>query len=151
MANDYPLPKFHNLVDWDGTKIRFMEITSLTDKGEVIDFRNADRKDFSKIKMPGLRKFSNITLKRGKIEDDKKFEDWLDEISNDKDKKRNLVFELFNESNELLITLKVRRAFPVKITAPDLKSEGNEVDIESIEITHGGLRLISKRKKEHHK
>jgi phage tail-like protein len=149
MGDTYPLPKFHNLVDWDGTKISFMEMTCLDDKGEVIDFHNIESEDYSKIKMPGIRKFTNITLKRGKIEGDKKFEDWLAGIKNDKDKKRKLVFEIFNEKNELIFTLKVRRAFPVKITAPDLKSEGNEVDIESIEISHGGLRIISHRKKGH--
>ena len=34
------------------------------------------------------------------------------------------------------------RCFPVKLTAPDLKSDANEVAIESIEIAHEGLKLL---------
>ncbi|MCB1124919.1 MAG: phage tail protein, partial [Verrucomicrobiae bacterium] len=36
---------------------------------------------------------------------------------------------------------KARNAFPVKIEGPGLKSTGNEVAIESLEIAHEGLSI----------
>jgi phage tail-like protein len=32
--------------------------------------------------------------------------------------------------------------FPVKVTAPDLKSDANEIAVETIEIAHEGLKLM---------
>jgi phage tail-like protein len=34
------------------------------------------------------------------------------------------------------------RCFPVKVTAPDLKSDANEIAVESIEVAHEGLKLM---------
>jgi phage tail-like protein len=34
------------------------------------------------------------------------------------------------------------RCFPIKVTAPDLKSDANEISMESIEIAHEGLKLM---------
>ena len=62
MAN-YPLPKFHFEVDWGGTKIGFTEVTGLDKQAEVIEYREGNSRTFSKIKMPGLQKYSNITMK----------------------------------------------------------------------------------------
>ena len=70
MAQQYPLPRFHYQVDWGGVKISFTEVTGMDQQVEVIEYRHSDSKDFSKIKMPGMRKYSNITLKRGKFEGD---------------------------------------------------------------------------------
>ena len=82
MAQQYPLPRYHYQVDWGGVKISFTEVTGMDQQVEVIEYRHSDSKDFSKIKMPGMRKFSNITLKRGKFEGDFDYNNWLDEISN---------------------------------------------------------------------
>ena len=110
---------------------------------EAIEYRHSDSKDFSKIKMPGMRKFSNITLKRGRFEQDFDFNNWLDEIANERvGNRRDLVIRLLNERHEPVAVWKATRCFPVKVTAPDLKSDANEVAVESIEIAHEGLSLV---------
>ena len=35
-------------------------------------------------------------------------------------------------------------AWPTKITATDLKSEGNEVAVETLELAHEGLKIENK-------
>ena len=65
MANTYPLPKFHFVVQWGGTRIGFSEVTGLDMQVEAIEYREGSNPQYSKIKMPGMYKFSNITLKRG--------------------------------------------------------------------------------------
>jgi phage tail-like protein len=110
---------------------------------EVIEYRHSDSKDFSKIKMPGMRKFSNITLKRGKFEGDFDYNNWLDSIANDRTgQRRDVVVRLMNEKHEPVAVWKAARCFPVKVTAPDLKSDANEVAIESMEIAHEGFTLV---------
>ena len=38
MAN-YPLPKFHFIVDWGGARMGFTEVTGLDFETEVIEYR----------------------------------------------------------------------------------------------------------------
>jgi phage tail-like protein len=143
MPQDYPLPRFHFQVDWGGAKISFTEITGLDMQVELIEYRHSDSKDFNKIKMPGMRKFSNIVLKRGKFERDFDYNAWLDEIANERSAtRRDVVIRLLNEKHEPVAAWSATRCFPVKVTAPDLKSDANEVAVESIEIAHEGLRLM---------
>jgi phage tail-like protein len=143
MAQQYPLPRFQYQVDWGGVKLSFTEVTGLDQQNEVIEYRHSDSKDFSKIKMPGMRKYSNITLKRGKFEGDFDFNNWVDQIANDRvGNRRDVVVRLMNEKHEPVAVWKAVNCFPVKITAPDLKSDANEVAIETLEIAHEGLSLV---------
>ena len=110
---------------------------------EKIEYRHSDSKDFNKIAMPGLMKNNNITLKRGKFERDFDFNTWLEEITNERvEKRRDVVIRLLNEKHEPVAAWSATRCFPVKVTAPDLKSDANEAAIESIEIAHEGLKLM---------
>ncbi|MGR9045175.1 MAG: phage tail protein [Gammaproteobacteria bacterium] len=144
MAQEYPLPRFHFQVDWGGAKISFTEVTGLVMEREKIEYRHSDSKDFSKICMPGLIKISNITMKRGKFEGDFDFNAWLDEVANERvNGRRDLVIRLLNEKHEPVAAWSATRCFPVKVMAPDLKSDANEVAIESIEVSHEGLKLMN--------
>jgi phage tail-like protein len=143
MAQEYPLPRFHFQVDWGGAKISFTEVTGLVLEREKIEYRHSDSKDFNKISMPGMVKNSNIVLKRGKFEGDFDFNNWLDEIANERvDKRRDVTIRLLNEKHEPVAVWTAARCFPVELTAPDLKSDANEIAVESIEIAHEGLKLM---------
>jgi phage tail-like protein len=144
MAQEYPLPRFHFQVDWGGAKISFTEVTGLDMQVEVIEYRHSDSKDFHKIKLPGMKKFSNIVLKRGKFEGDVDFNLWLDEIANERvNGRRDVVIRLLNEKHTPVAAWSAARCFPVKVTAPDLKSDANEISIESIELAHEGLKVVN--------
>ena len=143
MAQAYPLPRFQFQVDWGGAKISFTEVTGLVMEREKIEYRHSDSLDFNKIAMPGLIKNSNITLKRGKFENDFDYNAWMDEIATERAKvRRDVTIRLLNEKHEPVAAWKALRCFPVKITAPDLKSDANEAAIESLEIAHEGLTLM---------
>lgn len=140
---DYPLPKFHFEVDWGGTRIGFTEVTGLDKQAEVIEYREGSSRLFSKIKMPGLQKYSNITLKRGTFQGQTDFYDWLktvDKLGNAD--RRDITIKLLNEKHEPVFTWKALQAFPTKVQASDLKADGNEVAIETLEIAHEGLSLV---------
>ncbi len=138
MAN-YPLPKFHFLVEWGGTRVGFTEVTGLTIENEVIEYREGNSPEYNKVKMPGLHKYSNITLKRGTFAKDNSFFTWLNTVKLNTIERRDLIISLLNENHEPVVTYKVKNAWPVKIQAPDLKSDANEVAVETIELAHEGL------------
>ena len=75
MAN-YPLPKFHFKVDWNGVNIGFTEVTGLSVETEVIEYRNGASKEYNKTKQPGLQKYGNLTMKRGTFENDNEYYKW---------------------------------------------------------------------------
>ena len=139
---DYPLPKFHFRVAWAGATIHFSEVTGIDFHLKPVEYYHRESKDFSKIKMPGLHKFSNITLKRGKFDKDYDYHDWIQVVTNEKGRKNDVMIEVLNEKSEPVGTWKAVRCFPVKVTAPDLKAEGNDVAVESIEFSHEGLTLL---------
>ncbi len=140
--SEYPLPKFHFQVDWNGSKVGFTEVTGLEVETEMIEYRNGDSKEYSKLRLAGLRKYANISLKRGTFASDNEFFEWwktgamLGEVE-----RRDVTISLLDEAHEPVVIWKVKRAWPIKVTATDLKSDGNEVAIESMELVHEGLEV----------
>ena len=143
MNPKYPLPKFHFMVEWGGTRIGFSEVTGLTQENQAIEYRDGSFPEYSSIKMPGLRKFSNITLKRGVVKSDNDFCKWLATVKLNKVERRDLVIKLLNEEHNPVMVWRVQNAFPVKVEGPQLKASANEVAIESIEIALEGLEVTN--------
>lgn len=140
MAN-YPVPVFHFQVEWGGTNLGFSEVSGLTIENQAIEYRDGLSPEYSVIKMPGMPKYSNITLKRGIVPADNEFYAWLNTAALNKIERRDLVISLLNEEHAPVMTWKVKNAFPVKVEGPGLKATGNEVAIESIELAHEGLTI----------
>ncbi|HLU88484.1 MAG TPA: phage tail protein [Cyclobacteriaceae bacterium] len=138
---EYPLPKFHFLVEWGGSQVGFTEVTGLDITTEVIEYRDGANPDYTPVKMPGQRKFSNVTLKRGTFSNDNQFYEWFNSVSLNTIERRDLIISLLNENHEPVVVWKVKNAWPTKITPTDLKSDGNEVAMESVELVHEGLTI----------
>lgn len=141
MPAQYPLPVFHFTVQWGGTRVGFSEVTGLTQENQAIEYRDGSFPEYSSIKMPGLRKFSNITLKRGVVKGDNEFAKWLSTVKLNTVERRDLTISLLNEEHAPVMTWKVHNAWIAKSDSPQLKASGNEVAIESIELAHEGLEV----------
>lgn len=139
MAAQYPLPKFHFLVQWGGTRIGFTEVSGLTAEVDVIEYREGSSPEYHKTKQPGMAKFGNVTLKRGTFEGDNEYFEWFNTIRMNTVERRDVTISLLNEQHEPVVVWKVRNAFPIKVQSTDLKSDGNEVAIEQLDIAHEGL------------
>ena len=138
---EYPIVKFHFQVEWGGTKIGFTEVSGLDVETEVVEYREGASKEYSKIKMPGMQKYSNITLKRGTFATDNEYYDWWNTVKLNKIERRDITISLLNEEHEPVVTWKVKNAWPSKVQSTDLKADGNEVAIETLEIVHEGLTI----------
>lgn len=141
MATKYPLPVFHFRVEWGGTNISFSEVSGLNVETQVIEYRDGLSPDYSTVKMPGMQKYGNITLKRGAMQGDNEFFDWWNTHQLNTIERRDIIISLLNEKHEPVITWKVRNAFPVKVDGGSLKATGNEVSIETLEIAHEGITV----------
>ncbi len=143
---DYPLPKFHFEVTVDGVDLKggFTEVSGLDVETEPLEYRSGDMKQFSKIKMAGMQKYSNITMKRGTFRERKGFAEWWNSAVKQADKTQYqhlVTITLKDESGNDAVVWKATNAFPLKVQSTDLKADGNEIAIESIELAHEGLTI----------
>ncbi len=86
--------------------------------------------------MPGIAKYSNITMKRGVFVNDNRFWIWMNEIKMNTIKRRLVVIKLLDENDKPTMQWELHNAWPTKISGSDLKSDGNEVAVDSLEIAH---------------
>jgi len=138
---EYPIPKFHFQVEWGGVRIGFTEASGLDVETEVIEYREGNSFEYSKLKMPGMIKYGNITLKRGVFAGDNDYFKWWNTVKLNTIERRDLILSLLNEEHEPVVVWKVKNAWPVKVQSTDLKGDANEVAIESIELAHEGLSI----------
>jgi phage tail-like protein len=107
----------------------------------VIEYREGSNREYSKLKMPGMQKFGNITLKRGTFQSDNQFFEWWRTVSLNTIERRDVTISLLNEKHEPVMVWKVKNAWPVKVQSAELKSDANEVAIETMELAHEGLSI----------
>jgi phage tail-like protein len=139
---DWPLPKFYFMVDWgDTTNIPFQEVSGLNIEAQPISYRHGNSPVFSEINMPGIVKNSNVTMKKGVFANDNSFWDWYNKIKMNTIQRQNVVIRLLDEGGNPTMTWTLKNAWPTKISSTDLKSDANEVAVESIEIMHEGLTI----------
>ena len=138
---EYPIPKFHFQVEWGGAKIGFTEVSGLEVETEVIEYRDGASPEYNKLKMPGMQKYANITLKRGTFVADNEMYAWWNTVKLNTIERRDITISLLNEEHEPVVVWKVKNAWPTKVQSTDLKSDGNEVAIETMELVHEGLTI----------
>ena len=140
--NVWPLPVFYFKVEIEDIgEMAFKEVSGMDMEAQVIEYRHGNSPVFSNIKMPGLKKTSNVSLKKGVFKSDNKFWDWFNEIKLNTIKRRSVTISLLDESGAPTMVWKLINAWPTKITGGSLKSDGNEAAIETLDLAHEGLTI----------
>lgn len=111
----------------------FSEVSGLQSDGDAADYRTGMDIPLTNRRIPGLRKFGPISLKRGMTKDATLW-DWYRNIVNGKADRRNGSVILMDEERQDVLRWNFESGWPNKIAASELKASGNEVAIESIEI-----------------
>lgn len=136
----WPLPKFYFTVSLgEGDPVSFQEVDGLDSETQVIEYRHGNSKVFYPIKMPGLGKVGNVTMRKGIFVNDNGFWDWYNQIKLNTIARRTVTISLLDQEGAPRMTWTLNNAWPTKITGTDLKSEGNEVAVESVEIAYETL------------
>ena len=141
MAVVYPERAYQFVVRAGLSQISFSEVSGLTVEREKIEYRGRASKEISKISMPGMAKNSDITMKRGVVVGDNELYEWFNTAAISQTERRDLTISLLNEALIPTMTWKVKNAYALKVEAPTLKADGNEVAIETIVIAHEGLQM----------
>ena len=149
----YPLTKMNFLVTVDevnGTAA-FNEVSGVDASVDVIEFRQGNAHSLAPVKLPGLVRHGNVTLKMG-YTTDSAFKTWIQECVSEvrgEMPRNNVSIELIDinggapqnavtsiSGNTVWV---LTNAWVTKYTAPDLNSTASEVAIESVEIAYEEL------------
>ena len=138
---DRPYTCFNFLVDLgdgvsEGPQAGFAEISGLGLEVQMIEYRTGNSRENQVMKLPGLTKTSDVTLKRGLIGSLNLYQ-WLDQIRNgDQNAMRTVTIQLQNEDHTAVVqTWKLLRARIVKHTSGPLNAKGNDVAIEEVVLS----------------
>ena len=98
--NIWPLPKFYFKVNLGNkSEMLFQEVSGLDTEVEIIEYRAGNSKDFGKVKMPGLRKNSDVTLKKRMFKKDDTLFKWISETKMNMIKRQNVTIQLLDEEH----------------------------------------------------
>ena len=94
------------------------------------------------LKIPGLKKYGNITLKQGLVDSMVLYE-WMTAGLEGDVERNTLTITLLDIAGSPAASWQIINAWPVKYTAPDFNATSSEVAIESLEIAHEGMTRVS--------
>ncbi len=141
----WPMPKFRFEVDLGANLkgVAFQEVSGMDVENQIIEYRKSNSPLFSTEEMPRIAKYGTITMKRGVFVNDNTFWDWHAQLSMNTIKRRTVLIKLLDERGEVTMQWQLENAWPTKITSTDLKSDGNEVAIDTLEIAHEQLTITN--------
>lgn len=138
----WPLPSFYFKVSvTDVGDISCSEVSGLETEYDMIEYRAGDSPIFTKQKMPGMRKTSDVTLKKGIFKDDKAMWNWINSIKLNTIKRATVTISLLDESGSPVKTWELANAWPKKITVEGFKADGNTAAIETLILAHEGVTV----------
>jgi phage tail-like protein len=136
-----PFGNFNFLVEIDGiTRAAFQEVSGFDSTIDVIEHREGGENTTLR-KLPGMTKYSNISLKWG-ITDDQELYQWHRQIVQGDIQRRNGSIVLLNRAGQEVARWNFFRAWPTKYDGPDFNAEGNDVAIETLELAHEGVERV---------
>lgn len=142
MAGIYPYGKFRFRVECDGLSEYFSEVTGFDANVDVYEYREGSQKT-TPLKVSGLRKYGNVTLKRAVSEANAtELWDWWTIAADQEPERKSLAITLMDNDGNDVATWNIEEAWPVKYTAPDFNATASEAAVETIELAHEGMTRV---------
>lgn len=93
-------------------------------------------------KLPGLIKYPNVTLRRGLTQSHELY-DWWMTVVNGNLQRRHVQIVLLDDARRDVLRWTLQEAWITNFEFGDLDAEGNDVAIETIELVHERLELVT--------
>jgi phage tail-like protein len=137
-----PYRGYNFLVDIDGVAVAgFREVSGLSGDGEVVNYREGTDPILTVRKLPGLRRFANLTLRRG-MTTSRLLWQWRLTTLQGATERRNGSILLRDEQQRTVAEWRFENGWVMRYEGPTLNATANEVAIETVEIAHEGLYLV---------
>lgn len=147
VPRDRPYVQFNFLVDLGngnttGPDAGFQECSNIGMEVTVAEYRNGNYAENSVLKVTGMNKSTDVTLKRGVIGSLTLYE-WLNDIRNGNQlAKRTVKIHLQSEDHTAIVmTWKLLRACIIKHTSGPLNAKGTDVAMEELTLAYERLEM----------
>ena len=147
VLRDRPYTQFNFLVDLgngvtEGPGAGFQEVSGIGMEVTVTEYRNGNSKENSVMKITGLSKSTDVTMKRGIIGSLDLYQ-WLNQVRNgDQNALRTVTIQLQNEDRtETVQTWKLLRTRIIKHTSGPLNAKGTDVAMEEMVLAYERLEM----------
>jgi phage tail-like protein len=134
------IEKYYFRVTIQSMQFKFQEVAGLDMEAQPVESKKGSSPAFSTVKMPGIKKYGNVTLKKGAAPNTKIIADFLNSKSGSI-KPSNITIELLDEKGKTEIAWTLANARPSKIVKSPSKAGDKELLVESIEIVHEGMTV----------
>ncbi|MBZ5506373.1 MAG: phage tail protein [Acidobacteriia bacterium] len=142
-----PYVQFNFLVDLgtgntNGPEAGFQEVSGIGMEVTVSEYRAGNHKENSVMKITGLNKATDVTLKRGVIGSLNLYQ-WLNDIRNGDQKAfRTVTIQLQNEDHTAVVsTWKLLRARIIKNVNGPFNAKGTDVAMEELTLAYERLEM----------
>jgi len=142
-----PYVQFNFLVDLgtgntNGPEAGFQEVSGIGMEVTVSEYRTGNHKENSLMKITGLNKATDVTLKRGVIGSLNLYQ-WLNDIRNGDQKAfRTVTIQLQNEDHTAVVaTWKLLRARIIKNVNGPFNAKGTDVAMEELTLAYERLEM----------
>ena len=146
MAEELPLVGFHFSLELQGeVSGYFTECSGIGSEHEVVDHKVVTLDGHQKVmKVPGRLKWGDITLKKG-ITSSMDIWSWrkLVEDGDVEAARRNGSIIMYDQTLSPVAEWTFERAWPTKVSGPTPKSDGNEISLEELTITHEYIKRVT--------
>lgn len=138
----WPMPVFRFEADLDEelTNVIFREVSGLEAENPVIEYSDSTY-SVSADKQPAITRYGNITLRYGIFANGNTFRDLYQEIKMNRIKRRTVLIRLLDEGGNTAMQWTLSNAWPTKITGTDLKKDGSETAVDTLELAYEHLTI----------
>jgi len=138
----WPVPKFNFHVTFgDRGEATFQEVSGLDTEHDVIEYRAGNSIDFSTVRMPGSRKTSDVTLKRGFFASGTAIDDYFMEVKMNTITRQTVTIRLLDEEEKAMFTWTLANAWPMKVSGTDLRAEDGQIAVEEIVLAYEAITM----------
>jgi len=136
-----PYRGFNFRVEIDNVQVAgFREASGLSFTTDSVDYREGNDTPLHVRKLTGLRKYGNISLKRG-ITQNKELWEWYRNVVNGTEDRRKGAIVLQDELHQDVLRWNFENGWISKWEGPAVNATGNDVALETIEITVEAVEL----------
>ncbi len=131
--------KFHFEIEFavNGQTFKFsaQEVSGLSGEAQAIEYKPGDPK-YTVIKIPGIKKYDDVTIKKGIFKDDKGFWDIYKKVTDKNTPRGKFTISLLDDNGSPTMVWTLNNAFINTIT-------GNGHSFETLVIVHEGLSVVN--------
>jgi phage tail-like protein len=137
----WPIPIFHFLVKIGSVgDLSFQEALGLGTEYDITDYR-ASNSPISTVRMPGLKKQPEITLKKGMFIGKTNLLDYFAKVNTNTVPREEVIIHLLDEKDKPVLVWTLMNAFPRKMSGISFDAKKDETAIEELVLACEELKM----------